>query len=388
MTPRGRISLTPFPLAIALGVAACGGAEPPPPVPPAPPPPAAMTPQPPPPAVAAPAAPAASLPEVGFGPATPSDAPKKAPKVTIAAPKADQVVAADKAKDFQVKVNVKEWETQERGPHVHVLLDNNAYRPVYDLKAPIKLSDLIGPSDTLAEGEHVLVAFPSRMNHESVKAPGAIAITRFWIGKKGQSAMKAAKDPMMFFSRPKGTYNGPMADHVLVDWYLVNAELGDNKMSIKATVQGPGLDAAGRQLVIKEWRPYVLENLRSGEYTIAMELDDKDGKAVPGAFGSTTRKFVVNREAHDEGGPPPGAEGPKKGDHEHPKADGPKAEHPKADGPKADGPKADGPKADGPKAEHHKADGPKGEHPKADGPKAEHHKADGPKAEPPKADKK
>jgi hypothetical protein len=174
------------------------------------------------------------------------------------------------------------------------------------------------------------------MNHESVKAPGAIAITHFWVGKKGQTTFKA-KDPMMVFSRPKGTYNGPHADHVLVDWYLINAELGDKKMSIKATVQGPGLDESGRQLVIKEWRPYVLENLRSGEYTISMELDDKDSKAVPGASNSVTRKFVVNREGHEEG-PPPGAEGPGKDKGEHHKAEPgkDKGEHHKADAPKTE----------------------------------------------------
>jgi hypothetical protein len=316
MNLRRCILLSPLPLAIAVGVAACGGAEPPPPVPQAPPPPAATTPPPPPPA-AAPVAPAAQLPEIGFGPTTGSDAPKKAPKVAIAAPKAEQAIPADKAKDFEIKITVKDWETEERGPHIHVILDNNPYTRVNDPKAPLKLSDLIGANETISEGEHVLAAFPSRMNHESVKAQGAIAISHFWVGKKGKTTFKA-KDPMLFFSRPKGTYNGPKADHVLVDWYLVNAELGEKKMSIKASVQGPGLDESGRQLVIKEWKPYVLENLRSGEYTISMELDDKDGKAVPGATNSVTRKFVINREAHDETGEaPPGAEGHKKGDAEH-----------------------------------------------------------------------
>jgi hypothetical protein len=382
MSLRARTSLFPFNLAIVVGMAACGGAEPPPPVPPPPAPPAATTP--PPPAAPAPATAAQqTLPEVGFGPATASDAPKKAPKVTIAAPKAEQVIAADKAKDFEVKIAVKEWETKEGGPHIHVILDNGPYKRVDDPKAPIKLSELVGPSDTIAEGEHVLAAFPSRMNHESVKAPGAIAITHFWVGKKGQAAFKA-KDPMMVFSRPKGTYNGPHADHVLVDWYLINAELGDKKMSVKATVQGPGLDESGRQLVIKEWRPYVLENLRSGEYTISMELDDKDGKAVPGASNSVTRKFVVNREGHEEG-PPPGAEGHKKGDHEHPKGEPgkdkgepgkDKGEHHKDKSEHHKGDKAEAPKAEAPKAEAPKAEAPKAEAPKADKAKAEPAKTD------------
>jgi len=162
---------------------------------------------------------------------------------------------------------------------------------------------------------------------------------------------------MLVFSRPKGTYNASKADHVLVDWYLVNGELGDKKMSIKATVQGPALEESGRQLVIKEWKPYVLENLRSGEYTISMELDDKDGKAVPGASNSVTRKFVVNREAPEERGGPPGAEGEKKGEHHKGDVDkDKKGEHHKGDVDKdkkgEDKPKAEKPKAeDKPKAD-------------------------------------
>jgi hypothetical protein len=90
---------------------------------------------------------------------------------------------------------------------------------------------------------------------------------------------------------------------VLVDWYLANAELGDGKFSIKATVTGPDLGADGRSLKITEWKPYALDNLRNGDYKIAMELDDKDGKTVPGAWNSTTRTITINRDAPED--PPP-----------------------------------------------------------------------------------
>ena len=303
MTLRGRSSIAPFASILLLGVAACGGSEPPPAAPPpplasaeapAPPPPAAT------PAAETPAAPAPALPEVAFGPLTPSDAPKKMPKVTISAPTAEQSVAADKAKDFDVKVNVKDWDTQLGGPHVHLILDNKPYKPVYDPKKPMKLSDSVGAGEEIAEGEHLLVAFPSRMNHESVKGQGALAMVHFWVGKKGKSEWKA-KEPMLVYSRPKGTYNASKAEHVIVDWYLANAELGDAKDSIKATVKGPGLDDSGRSLTIKEWKPYVLENLRNGEYTILaraagqgrqgragrLELDDAHNRDQPRCAGGS-----------------------------------------------------------------------------------------------------
>ena len=142
---------------------------------------------------------------------------------------------------------------------------------------------------------------------------------------------------------------------MLVDWYLANAELGDAKDSIKATVKGPGLDDAGRTVTIKEWKPYVLENLRNGEYTIAMELQDKDGKTVPGAWNSTTRTIVINRDAPEDPPPPPAAvpEGKDKGKDKTDKAatdkDKGKDKAEKAD--KAAGEKKDKPKKDEKKEE-------------------------------------
>ena len=246
------------------------------------------------------------MPDVAFGPTTASDTPKKMPKVTIRSPGAEQAIAADKAKDFDVKIDVKDWETLTGGPHVHLILDNKPYKPVYDPKTPVKLSELVPAGDSIAEGEHLLVAFPSRMNHESVKGQGALATVHFWVGKKGKSEWKP-KDPMFIYSRPKGTYNASKADHVLVDWYLANAELGDGKFSIKASVSGPGIDGDGRTLKITEWKPYALENLRNGDYKISMELDDKDGKAVPGAWNSTNRTITINRDAPEDPAPMPPA---------------------------------------------------------------------------------
>jgi len=246
------------------------------------------------------------MPDVAFGPTTASDTPKKMPKVTIRSPGAEQAIAADKAKDFDVKIDVKDWETLTGGPHVHLILDNKPYKPVYDPKTPVKLSELVPAGDSIAEGEHLLVAFPSRMNHESVKGQGALATVHFWVGKKGKAEWKP-KDPMFIYSRPKGTYNASKADHVLVDWYLANAELGDGKFSIKATVSGPGIDGDGRTLKITEWKPYALENLRNGDYKISMELDDKDGKAVPGAWNSTNRTITINRDAPEDPAPMPPA---------------------------------------------------------------------------------
>jgi len=341
MMLRRRRYWIPVPLALVVGAMACGGSEPAPVPPPPPPPPVAEAPPPPPPAPEPPPPEKPALPDVTFGPTTPSDAPKKPPKVAFKSPTAEQAIALDKAKDFEVKIDVKEWPTELGGPHVHLILDNKPYKAVYDPKQPVKLSELVAAGDAVAEGEHLLVAFPSRMNHESVKAQGSLSMVHFWVGKKGKSEWKA-KDPLFIYSRPKGAYNASKADHVLVDWYLANVELGEGKFSIKANLTGPGVEGDGRTLKIAEWKPYALENLRNGEYKIAMELQDKDGKTVPGAWNSTTRAITVNRDAPEDppmAAPAPATDKPK--DDKKPKDDAKAQDKPKENKAAADKPKAE-----------------------------------------------
>jgi hypothetical protein len=356
MMLRGRRFLAAIPLSLVIGVVACGGSEPPPVTPPPPPPPTVDTPPPaPPPTPEPPVAEKPTLPDVAFGPATPSDTPKKTPKVAIKSPTPEQSVPADKAKDFEVKLDVKDWPTELGGPHVHLILDNKPYKAIYDPKVPVKLSELVTAGDAIAEGEHLLVAFPSRMNHESVKAPGALAMMHFWVGKKGKSEWKA-KDPMLVYSRPKGAYNASKADHVLIDWYLANVELGDGKFSIKANVSGPGIEGEGKSLKITEWKPHALDNLRNGEYKISLDLNDKDGKAVPGAWNSTTRTITVNRDAPEDPPMMPAAAASEK---DKPKDDKASKDKPAPDKPKSDKPAADKPAADKPKEDKPAADKPK-----------------------------
>lgn len=279
-------------LTMILGAVACGGGAdnlPPPPAAPA------AAPEPLPAPVASntedvdtnPKLPAPTL-TIGEAAADPS-APL--PTVRITAPTKDLVIK-DKAGEFEVKLDVKNWKTAEGDAHVHLILDNKPYKPIYDTKAPVKLSELTG-GDALAEGEHILVAFPSRKTHESVKTKGSLFAVRFFVGKK-DAKTDLAKAPTLIYSRPKGEYKGPAAAHVLVDFNLLNAELGEGKNQVKLVVSGPGIDGDLSQVATKFGPPFYLDNLRTGTYTVRAELNDKDGKPVAGPWNTTTRTIAVD----------------------------------------------------------------------------------------------
>ncbi|MGO9833683.1 MAG: hypothetical protein ACLP1X_05660 [Polyangiaceae bacterium] len=288
--------LVTFPVLPATFAFACGGANdnlPPPPPPPPPPAgeaPAAMTD-----ASTAPASSAATPPPappitLSQGSASP-DPPTPTPTVKIVAPAKEQIIPSVKAADFEVKLDVKNWKTEKGDSHVHLILDAKPYKPIYDTKAPVKLSELTG-GDPLADGQHVLVAFPSRANHESVKTPGAIAMIEFWVGKKGDMAQDLTK-PMVIYSRPKGEYKGDMANHVLVDFQLANDKLAEGKDHVHIAVTGPGIDGEKSADAASFGAPFYLENLQDGSYSVKFELLGADGKVLPGTWNSTTRSITI-----------------------------------------------------------------------------------------------
>ena len=291
-------SVCALPVLGAAALVACGGGSdnlPPPPPPPPVPVTDAATVTTSTPTAAVPPKPAP--PPVTLTPGAASPDPTGAlPTVAIAAPGRDQVVEGNKAADFSVKLDVKNWATATGSSHVHLILDNKPYKAIYDTKAPVKLSELTG-GEALAEGQHVLVAFPSRANHESVKTKGALAVVPFWVGKKSDAKMDPTKKPMLVYSRPKGEYKGEMANHVLVDFYIANVTLSEGKEHVNVTVTGPGIDKPLDGRVEKWGTPLYLDNLQNGSYTLKVELVDPANKLIDGAWNSTTREIKIDHDA-------------------------------------------------------------------------------------------
>ncbi|MEO8800051.1 MAG: hypothetical protein ABI551_19300 [Polyangiaceae bacterium] len=294
-------------MAFTLAIACGGGNDNLPPPPPPPPPPPAMATASSAPAedAGAPEAPKAPPVTLTAGTASPDPA-APLPSVTIKAPTKDQLIDPAKASDFIVKLDVKNWATAPGNTHVHLILDNKAYKPIYDPKAPVKLSELTG-GEPLAEGQHVIVAFPSRANHESVKTKGALAFHEFYVGKKKGEATVDVKKPILVYSRPKGIYRGDQGNHVIVDFNLINDTLGEGKDHVMITVSGQGIEKDLTADVKSFGAPYYLDNLRNGSYTVKLDLLDKDVKPVPGAWNSISRTFTVDHDAQPDAMPAPAA---------------------------------------------------------------------------------
>jgi len=162
-----------------------------------------------------------------------------------------------------------------QGQHLHLILNNQPYLAKYTPEF----------DETLAPGHYVALSFLSRSYHESIKHYEAFDLRQFTVGKAKEKAIDLTQ-PMLFYSRPKGEYKGKETKKVLLDFYVVNATLGVNDYSVRATVDG-------NSFLLKSWKGYLIEGLSLGEHTIKIELLDKAGMLADSPYALTERKIKL-----------------------------------------------------------------------------------------------
>jgi hypothetical protein len=225
--------------------------------------------------------------DIAIVPAKTSDVPKASPKPWIETPGFEQVLGKDWVAGYKVMIKVP---NQPAGSYVQFVMDGRPSEPVKNFRGGIKLTDLAGP-DGIAEGEHILSAHVCLPNRQSVKVAGGISVHRFWVGKKTPGTYESAA-PMLVLGGPFGHYSGAEADEILIDYYLLNAALGEKGHSVRMTLKGPGLPEEGTERFTREWRPWIIVSPHNGEYTLKVELLDPSGNTPPG--GTIVRVFSVD----------------------------------------------------------------------------------------------
>ncbi|MFN6526623.1 hypothetical protein [Nostoc sp. ChiSLP03a] len=216
------------------------------------------------------------------------------PQVTIVTPKFDEVLQDNKVTaSFQVKdLPIFKDPQLQLGPHLHVILDNQPYIPVYDLNQPLVLPDL-------SPGSHTLRVFASRPWHESFKNEGAYAQTTFHVFTKTDDNTPDPKLPLLTYSRPQSSYG---AEPILLDFYLTNAPLHllgkenpNDEFSdwrIRSTING-------ESFIFDRWQAVYLKGFRPGKNWVKLEFLDNQGNAVKNAFNTTVRLIDYQPKGKD-----------------------------------------------------------------------------------------
>lgn len=206
------------------------------------------------------------------------------PQVRILSPRPGEIL-----EDTSVSVRVQvrglplfKDDTWQLGPHLHVFLDNEPYRAVYDVSEPLVFDDL-------APGTHTLRVFASRPWHESFKNQGAYDQRTFHVFAQTPQNELNANVPLLTYSRPQGRYG---AEPIMLDFYLTNAPL---HMSAQAD-QGDDLHdwrirctVNDQSFVFDQWQPIYLKGFKPGRNWVQLELIDEAGRPIDNRFNNTVR---------------------------------------------------------------------------------------------------
>lgn len=172
-----------------------------------------------------------------------------------------------------------------KGQHIHFIVNDEPYKAFYTAEFENKMED----------GEYDLLSFLSRSYHESIKN-GKAALAKRVTFKDGKlTNQEDIKEPMLFYSRPKGTYVGAAeTKKVMLDFFIVNTELSETGNQVKVSVNGEEM------ATVAEWKPYFLENLPMGKNTVTLELVDAEGNRVEAPHNPVTREFDLMEAAPTE----------------------------------------------------------------------------------------
>lgn len=163
----------------------------------------------------------------------------------------------------------------DKGQHVHLIIDNEPYIAKYEPTF----------EQTMTDGEHYILTFLSRSYHESIKEDPAHRAVRVNVDGGNFTANEDITDPMLFYSRPKGTYRGrEQTENVMLDFYPVNVDLG-GEYKVKANING-------KEFMIDEWKPYYIQGLPMGENTVQLTLMQGDS-IVDAPYNPVRRTFTL-----------------------------------------------------------------------------------------------
>ncbi len=164
----------------------------------------------------------------------------------------------------------------DKGQHIHLIIDNEPYSAQYTSSFDYEIPD----------GDHYMLAFLSRSYHESIKSPSASVLQKVTVAGNSITGSANVTEPMLFYSRPKGTYVGEKdTKKVMLDYYLANIN-----PTLGYKVQA---DINGEEHMLDYWRPYYIEGLPMGRNKIKLTLVDENGNKVDAPLNPVTREFML-----------------------------------------------------------------------------------------------
>ncbi len=169
----------------------------------------------------------------------------------------------------------------DKGQHIHLIVDDKPYAAKYESLF----------NHEVENGEHFLLAFLSRSYHESIKTTDAHIAVKGSFQNNSMMSSKPVKEPMLFYSRPKGDYIGKAnTEKVMLDFYLANTTLSAEGNKVKVEINNE------KEFIVDEWKPYFLEGLPMGDNKIRLTLIGPDGNPIDAPLNPVERVFSLKAD--------------------------------------------------------------------------------------------
>lgn len=170
-----------------------------------------------------------------------------------------------------------------KGQHIHLIVDKEPYAAKYVSNFEYSVPD----------GNHNILAFLSRSYHESIKQPKAAKAIRASIKDNSFTRVDPIDDPVLFYSRPKGTYVGDDTKKIMLDFYPVNVNLGKDHLIM--------VQINGETSYLDKWQPYYIEGLPYGQNSVGVAIvHAHDSAVVENSQTSVLRQIILKRDPAEE----------------------------------------------------------------------------------------
>jgi hypothetical protein len=199
-----------------------------------------------------------------------------APQVYILSPQPEEVLnSTEVAVKLQVAgTPIFKNSTLGLGPHLHLLLDRVPTQSVYDLNAPITLSNL-------TPGTHTLQVLANKPWHESWKNSTAFAQVTFHV--IGKSAASPNAQATQLISAQPSQFG---AEPFLLDFFLVNPPSHPDPQHPLRQVNDWRINVTINEssFAIDHWQPFYLKGLKPGNNLLKLEYLNAQGQLIDSAI--------------------------------------------------------------------------------------------------------
>lgn len=209
----------------------------------------------------------------------PLPVPATGPSVAIISPVKYEVIDST---DIGVFLKAQDL-PEDRGAHVHIILDNQPPEEVADPMLPVVFR-------RVKPGLHVVRAFACDDRHVSFKNAAALAMVWFKVAGEGENVALDPKAPTLTFNLPAPACARAAAQKLPVDFLLGGVAMDDLKAwRVRVSLDG------GQQVMLdaSNYLDVFLPPLEAGEHAVRLELLDGQGRPLRANFAWNERVVRV-----------------------------------------------------------------------------------------------